>query len=210
MVIHQGGLVEQGTLGSNLCDYLNRRRKQEIYKKQYGTDSDFRIIDKFYYGSEPYEQVYGVLDYKREGALQDGITYVEVSDYNETITSTPGVDSMQIVRKDVFILAANLNTNGYSRDQSEGWSIGSISVFKYIRGNPRPERWGLGAFVVIDGREVEESRNGVRVDLETVAQNLSFEKYMEWEMKYRLEKRTLAKKLLKHRDYLHGRRRPDA
>lgn len=193
------------TLGSNLVDYFNHIRKQKIYKRQYGVDSDLRIVDKFYYKQLPYDQVYAVLDYKRRGNLNDDITYTEIADYNETITSVPGFSSPQLVSKDVFILSVNLNMNGQGRESFSEWEITDINVYQYLGGNPRAEDSGLLPSLVVDDRETRSTRNGTRVDLKTIVRGLSVSQYMEWESDYRRAKTKEAMEVLERRDYFLGR-----
>jgi hypothetical protein len=200
-----GNLENSNTLGSNLSDYFNYIRKQPEYSKQYGTDLDFIIVDKFYYKNEAYDSVYAILDYKRSGDKPDDLTYSEVVTYNREIW-TPANMVTQFISVEVFILKVVLLLNGYSRQEFRNWEINRIDVFKYLGGNPRPQLSGIRPSVVLDGKEIRDTTTGVRINLKSIVNKLSVSQYMAWELQYRERKRKEICKILKHRNYLLGKK----
>ena len=199
-----GNLQDPKTLGSNLSDYLNHIRKQEIYRKQYGTDIDFVMIDKVHYGGLPYPQTFAYLDYKRKGIKPDDLTYTEIDTYNKVVFANPdGV--LQLVKVDIFILGVELEMNGYGRSNFEHWDIKNISISKYLKGNPRPEESGLKAALVVNGKEIRETTTRTRADLEIVETGLTFPQFMDWELQYRKRRTKEVIEVLQLRDYCLGR-----
>jgi hypothetical protein len=186
------------TLGSKLADYFNFLRKQDIYRDQYGTDNDFKIIDKVFYKGSPYDQVYATLDYKRKGKKRDGLTYTEICDYNKEIATQPNMIN-QFVKTDILILACRLILG-------QNWRIEDIDIYKYLGGNPRPLQSGYRACIVLDGKETgKKLRSEIRVDLQTIIKGLSIVDYMGWEKEYRKKRGRDVLEVLKRRDYLLGR-----